>query len=189
MILPVAVYGHPVLRKVAKVISKDDPDIKNLIKDLWSTMYRTDGIGLAAPQVAKSVRVFVIDADVYKDEFPELKGFRQAFINPQLKVLSDKKVWMNEGCISVPTVNKQVKRPDRIELSYQDEEMNCHIEVFEGMAARIIQHEYDHLEGKLFIDYLNPLSRLFLNKKLKSISSGKVNIGYKIIDNKSVERV
>ncbi|MCG8580268.1 MAG: peptide deformylase [Bacteroidales bacterium] len=187
MILPVAVYGHPTLREVAATISKNDPNIKTLIKDLWSTMYRTDGIGLAAPQVAKSVRVFVIDADVFKDEYPELKGFKRVFINPQLKVLSGKSVWMNEGCISIPSINKQVKRPDRIELSYQDEEFNTIREVFEGMAARIIQHEYDHLEGKLFVDYLNPVSKLLLNRKLKAISAGKVNIGYKIIDNTLVD--
>ena len=181
MILPVAVYGHPVLRLKAKKVTIDYPGLEQLIKDMWATMYRTDGIGLAAPQVAKSLRVFVIDADVIKDEYPELKGFKKVFINPQLELLAGKKIWMNEGCLSLPLISKRVKRSTRIKLSYQDEHFNSKIEFFEGMAARIIQHEYDHLEGKLFVDYLDPFSRLFLRKRLKDISSGKVRVDYKVL--------
>ncbi len=110
MILPVAVYGHPVLRKVAQEITADYLDLEQCIKDLWATMYRTDGIGLAAPQVAKSIRVFVIDADILKDDYPELKGFKKVFINPQLTLLEGKKEWMSEGCLSVPAINKRIKR-------------------------------------------------------------------------------
>jgi peptide deformylase len=161
----------------------EDPALEQLIKDLWATMYRTDGIGLAAPQVAKSLRIFVIDADVFKDEYPELKGFKRVFINPQLELLPGKKERMSEGCLSLPYINKRVKRPTRIRLTYQDEHFNSQSEVFESMAARIIQHEYDHLEGKLFVDYLNPITKLFLNKRLKAIFNGKVKVDYKVLNN------
>lgn len=184
MILPIALYGNPVLRKVAEEVLPEYPELVQFIKDMWSTMYRTDGIGLAAPQVANSIRLFVIDADVFKDDFPELKGFKKVFINPQLKALPGKRIWMNEGCLSVPFINKRVKRPYRIKLSYQDEDFNSRSEIFEGMAARIIQHEYDHLEGRLFIDYLDPIKKLFLKNKLTAIRTGRIDAGYKVIDNK-----
>ncbi|MBK3519110.1 peptide deformylase [Carboxylicivirga marina] len=183
MVLPVAVYGHPILRKVAQKVDRLYPNLDSIIRDLWATMYRTDGIGLAAPQVAKSIRVFVIDADVYKDEYPELRGFKRVFINPTLEPLKGPNEWMTEGCLSVPAINKRVKRPMRIQLSYQDENFNSVKEVFEGMTARIIQHEYDHLEGRLFIDHLHPFKRLLLKSKLRALSSGQLNVGYKVIDN------
>ena len=154
MILSIVVYGNPVLRQIAKDISPDHPNLQELIKDMWSTMYRADGIGLAAPQVGKSVRLFVIDLDVFKDEYPELKGFKKVFINAKVECLPSNRVVVNEGCLSLPGINANVKRPDRIRINYQDAEFNKHSEEYEGFAARVIQHEYDHLDGRLFIDCL-----------------------------------
>ncbi len=162
MILPVIKYGHPVLRQVAKEITPSYPDLSQFIKDMWSTMYRRDGIGLAAPQVERSVRLFVIDLDVFKDEHPELKGFKKVFINPQIELLPSKKVKLSEGCLSIPGIYKNVRRPDKIRIAYQDEAFNSITEEYEGFASRVIQHEYDHLEGRLFIDYKNPLTRMIV---------------------------
>ncbi len=181
MILPIAVYGHPVLRQVAKAVQPDYPNLQQFIKDLWATMYRTDGIGLAAPQVARSIRIFVIDLDVFKDEYPELKGFKKAFINPQIEYLSSKKVWLTEGCLSVPGIHRKVKRPGKIRISYQDENFNPVVEEYQGFAARVIQHEFDHLEGVLFVDYLNCVSRSLIRIELTRIKRGKLNTNYRIL--------
>ncbi len=180
MIFPIAVYGHPVLRQEAATISPDEPDLAQFIKDMWATMYRTDGIGLAAPQVGRSIRLFVIDLDVFKDEYPELKGFKKVFINAKLETLG-KHVKMTEGCLSVPGINKKVHRPDRIRITYQNECFETFTEEYSGFAGRVIQHEYDHIEGKLFIDYLSAFDRIVLRNKLKSIKEGTVQANYKII--------
>ena len=171
MILRVIKYGHPVLRQVAKEITPSFPDLTQLVKDMWSTMYRTDGIGLAAPQVGQSIRLFVIDLDVFKDEHPELKGFKKVFINPQIEFLPSAKVKLSEGCLSLPGIYKNVKRPDKIRISYQDEAFNTITEEYSGFASRVIQHEYDHLQGQLFIDYLNIFQQL--NVKLQFILKSK----------------
>ncbi|MBS2211484.1 peptide deformylase [Carboxylicivirga mesophila] len=181
MILPIAVYGHPVLRQVAKAVGPEYPNLQQFIKDLWATMYRTDGIGLAAPQVAKSIRMFVIDLDVFKDDYPELKGFKKVFINPQIEFPGSKKVKLSEGCLSLPGIHKKVKRPDRIRIHYQDEAFNNITEEYSGFAARVIQHEYDHLEGKLFIDELNWLTKAMLKRQLLNLQNGKVNADYRTL--------
>jgi peptide deformylase len=171
MILPVIKYGHPVLRQVAKEITPSYPDLSQFIKDMWSTVYRTDGIGLAAPQVGQSIRLFVIDLDVFRDEYPELKGFKKIFINPQIEFLPSKNVKFSEGCLSLPGIYKNVKRPDRIRITYQDEAFNSITEEYSGFASRVIQHEYDHLEGRLFIDYQNYFQRTL--SKLQFILKAK----------------
>ncbi len=181
MIRPVAVYGHPVLREETMKLKTGDENLAQLIKDMWSTMYRCDGIGLAAPQIGMALRLFVIDADVFKDEYPELKGFKKVFINAQLEVLDGKKCRLNEGCLSLPGIHEKVTRPNRIRIYYYDENFTHHTEVYEGFAARIIQHEYDHIEGKLFIDYLNPIKKLLLKSKLSAIANGRNNLSYKTI--------
>lgn len=180
MIYPVVVYGHPVLRQVAKDIDADFEGLNEVIDNMWATMYKADGIGLAAPQVGKSIRLFVIDADPLKDEFPELEGLKKVFINAQLEKLESDEVSLSEGCLSLPTIREEVKRPTKIRITYFDENFNKEIEEFEGFAARVIQHEYDHIEGKLFVDYLNPLKKRILKSKLSKISKGDVKVSYKI---------
>nr|WP_321409380.1 peptide deformylase [uncultured Carboxylicivirga sp.] len=180
MIYPVVVYGHPVLRKVAEDIDKDYKDLDTIIENMWETMYHSDGIGLAAPQIGKSIRLFVIDADPLKDEFPELKGLKQVFINAKIELLESKEEALSEGCLSLPTIREDVKRPTKIRIIYLDQNFQKKVEEYEGFAARVIQHEYDHIEGKLFIDYLNPLKRRILKGKLTKISKGDVEVKYKI---------
>ncbi len=178
MIYPVVVYGHPVLRKVAENISHDYKELKEVITNMWKTMYSSDGIGLAAPQVGLSIRLFVIDADVLKDEYPEVKGLKQVFINAHLECLDSQEDSLSEGCLSIPGIREDVKRPTKIRITYYDENFQKKEEEYEGFAARVIQHEYDHLEGKLFIDYLNPLKKRLLKGKLTKISKGDVKVGY-----------
>ncbi|MCU4166447.1 peptide deformylase [Carboxylicivirga caseinilyticus] len=180
MIYPVVVYGHPVLRKVAEDIDKDYKDLDTIIENMWETMYHSDGIGLAAPQIGKSIRLFVIDADPLKDEFPELKGLKQVFINAKIELLESKEESLSEGCLSLPTIREDVKRPTKIRITYFDQNFQKKVEEYEGFAARVIQHEYDHIEGKLFIDYLNPLKKRILKGRLTKISKGDVEVKYKI---------
>ncbi len=180
MIYPVVVYGHPVLRKVAENIEPDYSGLSEVIGNMWETMYKADGIGLAAPQIGKSIRLFVIDADPLKDEFPELEGLKKVFINAQLEKLESDEVSLSEGCLSLPSIREEVKRPTKIRLTYRDENFNEKVEEFEGFAARVIQHEYDHIEGKLFVDYLNPLKKRILKGKLSKISKGDVKTSYRI---------
>ncbi len=179
MIYPVVVYGHPVLRKVAKDIDSDYEKLDELIESMWETMYKADGIGLAAPQIGKPIRLFVIDGDALKEEFPELSGLKKVFINAQIKLLESKEEFLSEGCLSLPTIREDVKRPSKIRISYQDENFDAVEEEYDGFAARVIQHEYDHIEGKLFVDYLSPLKKRLLKSKLNKIAKGEVNIGYR----------
>ncbi len=181
MVLPIYVYGHPVLRKVAKDIDQNFPDFETFMEHMWDTMYKTDGIGLAAPQVGKSVRVFVIDADALSDEYPETKGFKQAFINAHIIEETGEEWAFNEGCLSIPGIREDVKRKPKLRIKYVDENFEPHEKEFEGALARVIQHEYDHLEGKMFTDRLSPIRRRLLKGKLASISKGKVDIKYKIV--------
>jgi len=180
MIYPVLVYGHPVLRKVAEEIEKDYENLNEVIANMWETMYHSDGIGLAAPQIGKSIRLFVIDADPLKDEFPELEGMKKVFINAKIELLESKEVTESEGCLSLPTIREEVKRPSKIRIFYVDENFESKVEEYEGFAARVIQHEYDHIEGKLFVDYLNPLKKRLLKGKLTKISKGDVKVSYRI---------
>jgi peptide deformylase len=179
MIYPITIYGSPVLRKVAKEIDKDYPDFEEFLENMWETMYHSDGVGLAAPQVGKSLRLFVIDASPFSEHESELEDFKKTFINAKLVETGDDKVSMDEGCLSIPTIREDVQRPDKIRLQYYDENFEYHDEWFEGMAARVIQHEYDHTEGILFTDKVAPIKKRLLKSKLQAISKGKFNVDYK----------
>jgi peptide deformylase len=181
MTLPIVAYGHPTLRKVAKNIEPDHPGLQQLIENMWETMYTSDGIGLAAPQVNQSIRLFVIDASHFAEEQAELKDFKQVFINADI-IEEDGEEWVfNEGCLSIPDIREDVSRKPKIRIQYQDEEFNFHDEVFEGIAARIIQHEYDHLDGILFVDKINSLRKMLLKRKLNDITTGNIDVSYRMI--------
>jgi peptide deformylase len=178
MIYPVTVFGDPVLRKVAEPITEDFNDLKGFIQNMFDTMYSSEGVGLAAPQVGQSIRVFVLDTTSEDEDEPA--GIKRAFINPEiLEKFGDSWV-MNEGCLSVPEIREDVLRPESVRLRYRDEDFVEHEEVFSGFTARVIQHEYDHLEGVMFVDYLNPLKKRILKSKLTAISKGKVIPKYRI---------
>jgi peptide deformylase len=189
MILPIVAYGAPVLRKVAGDITKDYPELDKFIADMWETMYYSNGVGLAAPQVNKDIRVFVVDTeqifenqeDDEKGKYPDEPGTKKVFINPQIKALDGEDWAYNEGCLSIPKIREDVMRPQTVVLEYLDEDFKPHTDTFNGVTARVILHEYDHLEGKLFIDYLKPLRRKMLQGKLNDISKGKVRVDYKMI--------
>ncbi|HOK50668.1 MAG: peptide deformylase [Bacteroidales bacterium] len=180
MIYPIYVYGQPVLRQVAKEISFDYPNLKTLIADMFETMKVSDGIGLAAPQIGLSIRLFVVDATSMAEEEPALKDFRKVFINPKILERWGEETIFNEGCLSLPGIREDVKRESIIRIAYYDEDFKPHEEVYDGFAARVIQHEYDHIEGILFIDRISPLRRKMLKSKLLNISKGLVEANYKI---------
>jgi peptide deformylase len=182
MIYPIVVYGSSILRQVAKEITAENyPNLKTLVSDMYDTMHKSDGMGLAAPQIGKSIRIFVVDASSLADEDPSLADFRKAFINPRLEVLGEEKIVMNEGCLSIPKIREDVDRHNRVKISYYDEDWNHYEEEYEGLKARVIQHEYDHLEGVLFVDKINPLRKKLLKGKLNDITRLKVdNLPYKI---------
>lgn len=180
MIKPIVAYGTPVLRKVAAEISKDYPDLQTIIKNMYDTLESSEGVGLAAPQVGLSIRLFIVDANGFAEDYPDAKGFKRTFINPQILETSGKEWLFNEGCLSFPGIFEDVSRPSDVKLRYFDEQFVEHTETFTGICARIIQHEYDHLEGKCFIDRLNPLKRKLLSGKLNNILKGKVSTRYKI---------
>lgn len=179
MFLPIYIYGSTVLRKIAVDITPDYSDLKKFIADLWETMYEADGVGLAAPQVGKSIRVFVVDATPWADEEPELANFKKTFINAQIYERFGEEWRFNEGCLSLPGIHEDVMRPEGIKIRYVDENFVEHDEEFTGYAARVIQHEYDHLDGKLFVDHLTPLRRTLLKGKLSALTKGNVRVGYK----------
>lgn len=177
---PITVYGDPLLRKKAKKIEKDHKNLAGIIENMWETMYYSDGVGLAAPQVGLPIRMFVLDASSGADEEPELEGFKKVFINPEIIEITGEEWIMNEGCLSLPEIREDVSRPDKVRIKYLDENFVEHEEVFTGFAGRVIQHEFDHLEGKLFIDYLSPLRKRLLKGKLTNIALGKVQPHYRI---------
>lgn len=179
MIYPIIIYGSPVLRKVAENIDKNHPRLKEFIDDMWETMYHSDGLGLAAPQVGKSVRLFVIDGEPLEEENPELKNFKKVFINPKIIESSSETITQNEGCLSIPNLREEIIRPLKIRLDYYDENFNHFDEWYEGAAARVIQHEYDHLEGIMFTDKVSPIKKRLLKGKLAAISKGKFSVDYK----------
>jgi peptide deformylase len=181
MIYPIVVYGHPVLKKVAAEIDKEFPNLNQLIADLFETMYYSEGLGLAAPQIGKSIRIFVIDGKPAAEDEPSLADFKKAFINPHITERSGELVPMNEGCLSIPNLREEVLRESHIRINYYDENREYHDEEFEGYKARIIQHEYDHLDGILFPDRLTPLRRRLLKGKLMAISKGNFEADYKTI--------
>lgn len=189
MVLPVVAYGHPVLRKVGEDIGPDYPDLHKLIENMWETMYHTNGVGIAAPQVNKPIRLFVIDTvqivegfdEQDKKDYPDEQGIKQVFINAH-KIEETGKPWAyNEGCLSIPKIREDISRPARVKLRYMDENFREHEAEFEGITARVILHEYDHIEGKLFIDYLHPLKKRLIKKKLDDISTGKVKVDYRML--------
>jgi len=180
MIKPVYVYGSTVLRKVSTEIESDYPNLKELIEDMFETMSNSDGIGLAAPQIGIPIRLFVIDASPLEEDQPELKNFKKVFINPKIIERSENQVLYNEGCLSIPNLREDVERPDAITIQYVDENFNEYVEHYEGTAARVIQHEYDHLEGILFTDRVSPIRRQLLKGKLNAITKGKFSAAYKV---------
>lgn len=179
MIYPICIYGSPVLRKVAQDITPDYPNLEQLLSDMFDTMYQSDGIGLAAPQVGISIRLFVIDGTPLEEDDPSLKDFKKAFINAQIVERFDEISRYNEGCLSIPNIHEDVDRESKIRIKYVDENFQPHEEVYEGIAARIIQHEYDHLDGILFTDRLSAIRKQLLKSKLTAITKGKFNADYK----------
>jgi len=192
MVLPIVVYGDPVLRKVAENIDKNYPDLDKLIKDMFDTMYNANGVGLAAPQVGKSIRLFVVDASPFgekdeedeDDELPleerkKLKDFKKVFINARILNEEGEEWAFSEGCLSIPKIRENVSRMPKIEIEYYDENFVKRRESFDGVRARIIQHEYDHIEGKLFTDRISAFKRRILSGKLNDIASGKITADYK----------
>lgn len=181
MFLPIVVYGHPILRKTSADIPMDYPGLDKLIQDMFQTMDEADGVGLAAPQVGKNIRIFVVDANAFEEMDADCKGFRKAFINAHILERGGEEVSRNEGCISIPGIHEDVRRPDHIRMAYTDENGQTHEEEFTGIKAWIIQHEYDHLEGILFTDHLSPLKKRLLKGKLNNISLGKFKASYRVI--------
>ena len=188
MILPIVAYGTPVLRVVSKDITPDYPNLAKLIEDMWETMYASNGVGLAAPQINRDIRLFVIDSaqifenqeDDEKGKYPDEPGVKQVFINAHVKALNGEEWPYNEGCLSIPKIREDVYRHEEVTLEYVDENFTPHTKTFNGITARVILHEYDHIEGKLFIDYLKPLKKKMLKGKLDDITKGKVKVDYKM---------
>lgn len=189
MILPVVAYGHPVLRKMCEDIGPDHPELKKLMADMWETMYNSNGVGLAAPQVNRPIRLFVVDTeqivenfdDEDRREYPNEKPIKKVFINAH-KIEESGEEWpYNEGCLSIPKIREDVYRHAKVKLRYMDEQFQEHTGEFDGITARVILHEYDHIDGKLFIDYLKPIKKRLLQKKLNDISAGKVKTDYRMM--------
>lgn len=180
MILPVYLYGQPVLRKIAENITPDYPNFDKLMKNMWETMYYADGVGLAAPQVGLSIRLFVLDLTAFSKKFPEYKDRRYTMINAQIIERIGEDESLEEGCLSLPHIHENVTRKNKIRIKYCDENFVEHDEVFDGYAARVIQHEYDHIEGKMFIDHISLIRKQLIKGKLNSILSGKVSTDYRV---------
>jgi peptide deformylase len=188
MILPIVAYGTPILRQVSKEITPDYPDLAKLIEDMWETMYSSNGVGLAAPQVNRDIRLFIIDSrqvfenleENEKEKYPDGPGIRQVFINAHVVAVDGEEWSYNEGCLSIPKIREDIYRNEEVTLEFEDEHFEPHTETYNGISARIILHEYDHIEGKLFIDYLKPLKRKLLKSKLDDITKGKISVDYKM---------
>ena len=183
MVLPVYVYGMSVLRKVAPEIPEDFKDLDQLIEDLFQTMHASDGVGLAAPQVGKSLRIFVVDTSPMADTGtePELMDFRKVFINPYILEEWGDPWSFEEGCLSLPNIREEVSRPGNVRIEYYDENWNLQEEEYDGIRARVIQHEYDHLDGKLFVDHISPIRRKLLSARLSAISHGRADCDYRMV--------
>lgn len=185
MILPIVAYGDPVLKKVASDINSDYPLFRKVLDDMFETMYHAKGVGLAAPQVGLSIRLFIVDASPFAEDTDEkdllkLKGYKKVFVNPRI-VNEEGTEWsFEEGCLSIPKIREDVYRRPVVHLEYQDENFNSYKETFDGIVARIIQHEYDHIEGMLFVDRISMMRKQLLKSKLMNISKGKVNVDYKM---------
>lgn len=181
MILPIYIYGQPVLRKVAKEIDPENyPQLKELIENMFETMYHADGVGLAAPQVGLDNRIFVIDLSVLSDENPEFEGFKKVFINAHILERTGDIELVDEGCLSLPGIREKVPRENRIRIQYLDENFQPRDEQYEGFKARAIQHEYDHLDGILFVDKITPMRKRLIKSKLSNLVKGKIDCHYKV---------
>lgn len=189
MILPIVAYGSPVLRTVCEDIGPDYPNLDKLIADMWETMYNSNGVGLAAPQVNVPIRLFVIDSEqifTNKDEdeelnYPDAPGYKGVFLNAHITKLNGTEWAYNEGCLSIPKIREDVYRNEEVTLEYVDEQFQPHTRTFNGLTARVILHEYDHIEGKLFIDHIKPLKRKLMKRKLDDISRGKIRVDYRMV--------
>ena len=189
MILPIVAYGNPILRKKALSIPSDYPNLNELIENMWETMYHSNGVGLAAPQINQAIRLFVVDSiqivegadEEEKEDYAKEKPVKKVFINAEIESLNGDDWKYNEGCLSIPKIREDVMRATSVTLRYQDEHFQSFTETFDGITARIILHEYDHIEGKLFIDHITPLKRRLIKSKLDNISKGKVSVDYKMI--------
>ena len=191
MIFPIVAYGHPVLREVAKDITPDYPGLDKLIEDMWETMYASNGVGLAAPQINKPIRLFVVDsaqifANMDEDEkeengYPDAPGIKQVFINAHIVEEAGEDWPYNEGCLSIPKIREDIYRAEEVTLEYMDEKFEKHVKTFDGITGRVILHEYDHIDGKLFIDHISPLKRKLLGRKLNDISKGAIRVDYKML--------
>ena len=189
MILPIVAYGSPILRKISRDIDKDYPNLGPLIDDMWETMYRSNGVGLAAPQVNREIRLFVIDTmQIFEHQeadekgvYPDEPGFKGVFINAHIDELNGKEWSYNEGCLSIPKIREDIVRNETVTLTYLDENFQQHTKTFNGITGRVILHEYDHIEGKLFIDYIKPLKKTLIKRKLDDISKGKVKVDYRMV--------
>ena len=178
MILPI--YGQPVLRKESADIEKDYPNLKELLANMFETMEEANGVGLAAPQIGLNIRVVVIDLDVLSEDFPEYKGFKKGFINPHIIEYDETNTEsLEEGCLSLPGIQEKVTRPTRIHVQYLDEDLNEHDEWVEGYLARVMQHEFDHLDAKMFIDRISPLRKQLIKSKLKALLQGRYRCSYR----------
>ncbi len=180
MKLPIYLYGHPVLRKISEDITPDYEGLKDLIANMFETMYASEGVGLAAPQIGRNIRLVVIDGSPVADSCPECEGLKMVMINGRLEVLEGEKVRRSEGCLSLPGLSEDVNRVERIRLHWFDENFEEHDQEFTGFAARIIQHEYDHLEGKVYIDHISPIRKQLIKAKLNNIVIGKVRCDYPV---------
>lgn len=189
MILPIVAYGAPILRKVCDDIKADYTGLEKLIGDMWETMYASNGVGIAAPQVNKKIRLFLIDSEQIfrnmeeddEDDYPDEPGFKGVFINAHIAELDGEEWSYTEGCLSIPKIREDVSRKESVTLNYVDENFVAHTKTFNGITARVILHEYDHIEGKLFIDHIKPLKRTLLKRKLSDISKGKVEVDYRMV--------
>lgn len=180
MILPIYAYGHPVLKRKSSSIDKEYEGLEKLISDMWDTMYNAQGVGLAAPQVGHSIRMFIVDTEQVMEEGKESEGVKRVFINAE-KIEENGDLWIyEEGCLSIPNIRGDVERKEVLKLKYLDENFEEHIEVFESINARVIQHEYDHIEGKLFTEKLKPLKKKLIKRKLDAIRKGNVKAEYRL---------
>jgi peptide deformylase len=191
MIFPIVAYGHPILRKVAEDITPDYPDLDKLIEAMWETMYASNGVGLAAPQINRPIRLFVVDsAQIFanmdederkESEYPDAPGIKQVFINAHIVEEAGDDWAYNEGCLSIPKIREDIYRAEEVTLSYMDENFQKHTKTFDGITGRVILHEYDHIDGKLFIDHISPLKRKLYKRKLDDITRGSISVDYKML--------
>ncbi len=181
MVYPIYIYGHPVLRRKSVDIDRDFEGLDELIDNMFETMYKADGLGLAAPQIGKNIRLFVVDGTPISEDEPELEDFKKEYINAHIVEREGERIPMNEGCLSIPNIHEDVDRESRIRIQYYDRNWEFHDEVLEGYKARILQHEYDHLDGILFTDKVSPIRRRLLKSKLSSLGKGKFEARYKTV--------